>query len=388
MRTRLLALFLIIVLISPSFSRPAMAVDHDNGPSSLPTDQSIFFVPSAQQTISSVNLTFWTTNNGLQTLGMPVTSVDGRNKQIFQFGSLRQGKGEAITRDQAGTQLVSLKYGPQTRGVGRFRASASITTAFTPLAEAPSGDSVEFDTHTGHSIKGSIAEAYASLGGRDVLGRPISEAYQYGSVRLQWFENAALMETGNGVQLAPIGPELAMRSSRTTPQVTGGFRPVYLDRYTTTTGDGTLADASTVFAPVAIQIPAIGVDANVENVPITDGVMETPQDVWSVGWYYDLPAPGQFTNVVMAGHKDWWGVGPVVFWSLGDLVSGDMIYLWDANGVGATYQIDDVESVDADINPNDVIKDRDADTLTLITCGGDFDGQHYLSRVIVVATRV
>ncbi|HQY31673.1 MAG TPA: class F sortase, partial [Thermomicrobiales bacterium] len=197
-----------------------------------------------------------------------------------------------------------------------------------------------------------------------------------------------LQSSGGEVTLAPIGLELAIRSHRTTERVTGGYRPVYLERFTGTNGDGTLGEAPSVFAPVAIQIPSIGVDAVVENVPIVDGVMQTPQDVWAVGWYNDLAAPGQFTNVVMAGHRDWWGVGPVIFYNLDAVQVGDMVYLWDADNLGATYQVSDVEIVDADVNAGDVVSDQQGDTLTLITCGGNFDGEHYLSRVIIRANRI
>jgi sortase (surface protein transpeptidase) len=65
-----------------------------------------------------------------------------------------------------------------------------------------------------------------------------------------------------------------------------------------------------------------------------------------------------------------------------------MIYLRDADGAGATYQVTAVTIVDAEIDAGEVVRDKEADTLTLITCGGDFDGAHYLSRIIVESVRV
>ena len=382
---------LLMILLASSLcasALPSFAVDNESGPSSIPGAESVFFVPVAQRTITSDVLTWWTQNNGAQTLGMPVNSTDSKSRQIFRWGSIRKGKGGALTRDQAGAQLVSSKYGYQIRDGGRARSTSTPVQAFAALDHQPSGSSVIYDKTTGHSVKGSFAKAYTELGGRAVLGRPLSEAYTWSVGRLQWFENAALYEVDGHVQLYAIGPELANRTNRTSASVTGGYRPVYLDRFAPTSGDGTVANADTVFAPVAFQIPSIGVDANVENVPVIDGVMQTPEDVWAVGWYYDLPAPGQFTNVVMAAHRDWWGVGPVVFFNLDQVQVGDMIYLWDAAGTGATYQVTAVTIVDAEINAGEVVRDKNADTLTLITCGGAFDGEHYLSRIIVESVRV
>ena len=98
--------------------------------------------------------------------------------------------------------------------------------------------------------------------------------------------------------------------------------------------------------------------------------------------------PGTFTNVVMAGHKDWWNVGPTVFWNLNQLVPNEMIYLVGKDGKGGTYRITDSWAVDANVNANDIISDKGEETLTLITCDGAFDGQHYLQRWIVRAERV
>jgi LPXTG-site transpeptidase (sortase) family protein len=383
-RNNLLSMLVALVIL---LSGPVSAAA-DDGPSSIPAQDSTYFVPVTGQTISADMLAYWTTTDGAELLGMPVTAPSKSGTQIFQFGAVRLTADGDLVRDDAGAKLVRLKYAPATQGNSRRHAPSSPTSAFKRLEQAPGGSSVIFDDRTDHSIKGGFARAYTGLGGQEMLGSPISEAYAYGPNRVQWFENGQLVEDASGVHPGSIGIDLATRSGRSTKPKKPSHRPVFLDRFQPTNGDGTVADAPTVFAPVAIQIPSIGVDANVEDVPIIDGVMQTPQDVWAVGWYYDLPAPGQFTNVVMAAHRDWWGVGPVVFYDLGSVTEGDMIYLWDADGNGATYQVTEVQIVDAEINAADVVSDKNADTLTLITCGGDFDGEHYLSRVIVQAVRV
>jgi len=386
--TTLRRLMITVLVLAASISGAGSASAASDGPSSIPALDSTYFIPATGQTMSSAALEYWTTHDGATLLGMPMTSADKHGRQIFQFGAITIRKSGKVVAASAGSELVALKYGPVRAGNNRRPGLTTPTRAFKSLAAAPNGSSVVFDETTGHSVKGGFARTYGDLGGAEALGHPLSEAYQFGATRIQWFERGELIDDGDSVHLAPIGVELAVRSGIKPDSPDTNHRWVYLDRYKATAGDGTLADDPAVFAPVGIQIPAIGVDANIEDVPIVDGVMQTPQDVWSVGWYYDLPAPGQYTNVVMAAHKDWWGVGPVVFYNLGSLVNGDMIYLWDADGNGATYQVTSVQVVNAEINAGDVISDKNADTLTLITCGGDFDGEHYLSRVIVESVRV
>ena len=69
-------------------------------------------------------------------------------------------------------------------------------------------------------------------------------------------------------------------------------------------------------APIQLQIDKAGIDAPVERGLILDGVMQDPSGPWVVTWYDELSELGQGTNVVMAGHVDYWDVGPAVFWGV------------------------------------------------------------------------
>ena len=62
------------------------------------------------------------------------------------------------------------------------------------------------------------------------------------------------------------------------------------------------------FDPVRLQIPKIKVDAAIEITTVQDGVMTNPVDPWKAGWYQSFSRPGEWTNTVIAGHRDWWGV--------------------------------------------------------------------------------
>jgi LPXTG-site transpeptidase (sortase) family protein len=153
-------------------------------------------------------------------------------------------------------------------------------------------------------------------------------------------------------------------------------------------GDGTIPEARQPFDPTHIKIPSIGVDAAIENVPITNGVMGIPEDVWAVGWYNQLSRPGDGGNVVMAGHVDWWDVGPVVFYSLSSIGEGATVYVTSPDGSGATYVVSSVRSVPWNYPAQEIVDRTGTQSITLITCTGAFNGTQYESRLIVRADRV
>lgn len=153
-------------------------------------------------------------------------------------------------------------------------------------------------------------------------------------------------------------------------------------------GDGTIPEERQPFVPTRIMIPAIGVDAAIENTPITNGVMGVPQDVWAVGWYNQLAQPGDGGNVVMAAHVDWYGVGPVVFANLASITEGATVYVTTPDGTGATYVVNAIRSVPWDYPAQEIVDPTGTQSITLITCTGTFTGSQYDQRLIVRADRI
>jgi LPXTG-site transpeptidase (sortase) family protein len=151
-------------------------------------------------------------------------------------------------------------------------------------------------------------------------------------------------------------------------------------------GPALVSARQAIFAPSELSIPGIGLDAMIEQVQIVDGVMEAPDDPWKVGWYSQLSFPGQGANVVMAGHKDWWDIGPAVFWDLTMLESGDEILLTSASGETLVYLVDNVDQLSVATPPSEYTETAGGETLTLITCAGSFDGASYDERLIVRAS--
>lgn len=147
---------------------------------------------------------------------------------------------------------------------------------------------------------------------------------------------------------------------------------------------------SPVISPVGLTIESAGVDAGIEPLRVVDGAMQDPSGPWEVAWYENLGSLGAPGNVVMAGHIDYWNVGPSVFYNLGSVQPGAEIIVAGDDGLQYPFTVEWIELFTSDDMPMDEITGpTDTQSLTLITCGGAFDyvnGQ-YLQRTVVRATR-
>jgi hypothetical protein len=182
-----------------------------------------------------------------------------------------------------------------------------------------------------------------------------------------------------------------------TPSAGGGIRPTGVGDVPSTgarrPGPANVAldrMGSDVVAPVGLAIEAAGIDAGLEALRVVDGAMQDPSGPWVVAWYENLGALGKIGNVVMAGHIDYWNVGPAVFYNLSTLEPGDEIVVTGDDGKTYPFAVEWVRQYDSSAIPLDeVAGPTDAQSLTLITCGGAFDYAtgHYLQRTVVRANR-
>jgi len=152
--------------------------------------------------------------------------------------------------------------------------------------------------------------------------------------------------------------------------------------------------ASTATLPVAIIVEVAGIDAEIETLDIVDGRMQDPTGPWVVAWYQQGAALGEPGNVLLAGHVDYWGVGPSVFYNVRDLAEGDEIDLTGEDGEIFTYQVQWNETIAIDDllsgRMAEIVAPTDDQVVTLFTCGGEFDyvNGEYLSRTVVRGIRV
>ena len=138
---------------------------------------------------------------------------------------------------------------------------------------------------------------------------------------------------------------------------------------------------------VEIQIPALGIDANITEFPL-DGTS------WAIspwetgighfqgtGWF---DAPG---NIALGGHSWMPGNMPGIFYKLDTIQRGDEVIVY-VNGEERRYAVSKITSVP--LNDLSVVYPTTTEQITLITCEpGSYDpnSARYERRVVVTARR-
>ena len=143
--------------------------------------------------------------------------------------------------------------------------------------------------------------------------------------------------------------------------------------------------------PVTVAIPAIQVRARIIPLGLDPGggvavpSLNTP---FLTSWYDRGSAPGQAGPAVLFGHVDSAKVGPAVFYRLGDLRPGDLVYVTRRDGRTAIFKVSAVAMYSEQNFPSgQVYGFSPQPTLRLVTCGGAYDDgtHHYLDRIIAFA---
>ena len=150
------------------------------------------------------------------------------------------------------------------------------------------------------------------------------------------------------------------------------------------------------FQGVRLLIPSVGIDAPLSlKVVGTDGQMPNPNGPTDVA-YYDFSAwpnlggaPGKGGNIVVAGHVDYIRYGPAVFWRLHEIGVGDVVTIKMKDGTESSYKIEfNKHIVVGSADWTGIVAATADESITLITCGGQFEAGHYNSRQIVWGRRV
>lgn len=156
--------------------------------------------------------------------------------------------------------------------------------------------------------------------------------------------------------------------------------------------DGRTLPVDTSLHPVLLDIPAVGLTAQVNPVGVDagSGEFEVPPQVDQVGWYrYGPGLEASAGSIVIAGHVDGADQGVGAFFRLSDLRRGDLVTLYDGAGDGHDFEVVAREIYDKREIPLARYFARDGDLrLTLITCGGQFDPAQASYRDNVVVTAV
>jgi hypothetical protein len=210
--------------------------------------------------------------------------------------------------------------------------------------------------------------------------------------RNSWLIMAAISFMGAGLLVIGVNAELHRWSPPPVPPAAA--RPLAAAALGGTgagRGRGGPAAPLPVSVPVSLRIPAIGVNARVISLGLdaSGGVAVPPLSTpFVTSWYDRGPAPGQDGPAVLLGHVDAAGVGPAVFYKLGDLVPGDLVYVTRKDHRTVVFRVTAVTLYpEQDFPAKEVYGYTPHPTLRLITCGGDYDGRthHYLDRTIAFA---
>ncbi|GMU41769.1 MAG: hypothetical protein AMXMBFR23_26350 [Chloroflexota bacterium] len=156
-----------------------------------------------------------------------------------------------------------------------------------------------------------------------------------------------------------------------------------------------------------MRIPVLSVDAPVGLWLVDGNIMPEPYGPVDVA-LYDLSGwpglggmPGEGRNAIFGGHVDmnrdipYAGAhyrGPAVFWAIDQLSPGDIIEV-DYAGETLRYAVVWTEAVEVSDGANwrqYWSSDVAVDSITLFTCGGEFDfeAHEYSHRVVVRAERI
>jgi hypothetical protein len=322
-------------------------------------------------------LAFWQANGGLEILGLPVSQpfVDDRGLlvQYYERAIL-----EWHPENPPAYQVLLTRLGADLVG-DRPEQRAPATPCDAACAT--------FDA-TGHTLRGAFLAYWQAHGGLAVFGFPLTEEFVESNAAdgqpypVQYFERNRFeyhpeQTERYQVLLGLLGSETLAKGRQVLD------RPVaQVPNYTAPP-----VVVAPVGAPVTLTIPAIGVSAPIEQVATNArGEMDTPKDPFSTAWYAPGARPGARGNAVIAGHVDYHGIGPVVFWSLRDLTPGAEVFVTDDAGKQRRFLVTSVEVYPADNAPLERIFGSTGDSnLNLISCIGDFDpgSASYNNRIVV-----
>ncbi len=148
--------------------------------------------------------------------------------------------------------------------------------------------------------------------------------------------------------------------------------------------------------PRYLTIPALGIkNARILQVGVnTEGEMDTPRNIFDVGWYDGSGLPGKGGTMIIDGHNG----GPHVkgvFKDLPDLATNEIIQVERGDGAVFKYKVVENKEValseaDAYMNTASVSPERGKESVTLISCSGEWSDEKktYLSRQFVRAVLV
>ncbi len=202
------------------------------------------YIEESGHTLGDVFLDYWRATGAEAMFGLPISEPfatdDGYYSQVFERGVLQYLPSlvwtvEPFVRPMPVGRLL---IGERASGLGAHTggkrlAGSNRSPAMRPLG--PDDPAVQtalaaggiYDSVTGHTVSGAFLDWYSRHEGDYYLGSPLSEPVTEGGLPAQWFDGGLLVETAAGVQLAPLGEQLAARLGVSTARVSANGLPGY-----------------------------------------------------------------------------------------------------------------------------------------------------------------
>lgn len=128
-------------------------------------------------------------------------------------------------------------------------------------------------------------------------------------------------------------------------------------------------------SPISLHIAKLNLTVDFEESLglNADKTIQVPRTYDKVGWYKYGSTPGEIGPAVILGHVDSYK-GPAVFFSLGQLASGDLVDITREDGSIATFKVTKLERYSQDEFPTELVYGPTSNpSLRLITCSGVYD---------------
>jgi len=181
---------------------------------------------------------------------------------------------------------------------------------------------------------------------------------------------------------APTIPAAPVPAAAEVPALTAPLVPVV---------SGLLSSlpAEPVNRPVGIRIADLAISSDVAPVgyDADKDQMEVPASASLVGWYEFSASPGKRGSAVLAAHVDWNG-REGTFFDLHTIEVGAVVTIEYADGSERHFEVFAARQYDKQVLPVDEIFSKEGGpVLTLVTCGGLFDGSRgsYRDNMVVYA---
>ena len=201
------------------------------------------YIEETGHTIGGVFLDYWRATGEETMFGYPISepfaAPDGYYSQVFERGvlqylPLKVWTVEPFVRPMPVGRLL---IGEQTSGFGNASGKRLASGNRVPGMRALAADDPAvqeimaaggiYDETTGHTISGDYLAWYRAHEGDYYLGAPLSEIVAEEGRPAQWFESGLLIETPDGVHMAPLGQRLAERLGVSTAPSPANGAPDY-----------------------------------------------------------------------------------------------------------------------------------------------------------------